>query len=215
MQTGIGGAPGGVTAIGSKWGRRRFAVSLGLVVLLCAGAVTRVAGGGTYPLAAGADDPVSTSQTWLARHDYRMLAQLRGPRTLNITAVRHGDMLHGDVQAMDAAELRQTGYYRFRLSSDGVVTTNTGASAASRWKPATRAQRSLVTDIADPQWLLAPFTTQGNLRRLGRSGDAEMYRGRAGDSLFTFEGRPVRVITERLGRTWTFEFEISDDAAAP
>lgn len=147
------------------------------------------------------------AQTWLATHDYRLITQLRGPRIINVTVVQNGDVAQGEVQTMDAAEERQVGYYRFRSRADRIVTTTSGTVATPDWQPASSSQRSLLREVTDPRWILAPLESPG-LRDYGRTGDAEMYRDSDGDSLFVIDGRPVRVVTHGPTGDWTRTFEI-------
>src|SRR4051812_11199748 len=79
---------------------RRGWVSAGLLLaLLSAITVTRLSGHlPDQSRTSTAADPASTSQAWLVAHDYRLLAQLDGVLTWNVTAVRHGDIVRGDVQ---------------------------------------------------------------------------------------------------------------------
>jgi hypothetical protein len=58
---------------------------------------------------------VSSSQAWLVAHDYRLLAALDGVRTRNVTAVRRGDIVRGEVQtmAMGATPIRVPGTHSY------------------------------------------------------------------------------------------------------
>lgn len=152
------------------------------------------------------DTALDDAQTWLATHDYRLIAQLRGPRIINVTVVRNGDVARGEVQMMDAAGESQVGYYRFRIRADRIVTTTSGPVASPDWQPATSSQGRFLSEVTDPRWILAPLESPG-LRDYGRTGDAEMYRDSDGDSLFMIDGRPVRVVTHRPTGDRTFGIE--------
>jgi hypothetical protein len=158
------------------------------------------------PPAPSAVDPVSSSQTWLATHDYRFIAELQGTHVRNVTVVRHGDIVRGDVLTMDAGE--QTGYHRFRIRAGDVETTTTGALAAAHWVRASPAQSILVNHVTDPRWMLAPFRFPAGLRDLGQSGDTEMCTTRSGDRLVTADGQPLRVITHDVRAAWSHTFQI-------
>jgi hypothetical protein len=190
------------------WSSRPGWIGAGLLVaLLSATAVARLTGHYTdQSPAPNTPDPIASSQTWLATNDYRMIAELQDSRTRNVTVVRHGDAVQGDVQTVRTGQ--QTGYYRFRLHGGRVETTTTGSLVVAHWTPATAAQEALVNHVTDPQWILAPFQRSGALRDLGQSGDAEMYRARGGETLFMLDGRPLQVVShpkEAVTRTFWIE----------
>ena len=186
--------PGPPAATLSVRRSRRGWVSAGLlVVLLSATAVARLSGHlADLPQTTTAAGQVSSSQAWLVAHDYRLVAAVDGVTTQNVTAIRRGDTVRGDVQTMAAGE--QTDYYRFRIRAGEVETATTGPLGTEHWLPASPAQATLVNSVTDPGQMLAPFQSPAGLRSLGRSGDTKVYANPRGDTLFTADGRPVQLV---------------------
>lgn len=175
--------------------------------VLIAVALAGVRGPGPVdPLGAGSEEEraILDSEAWLSTHDHRVVAQLRGPRIVNVTAVHRGAVVKGDVQTTEPAEMRQVDYYRFRVIAGRVETIGAGET---EWRSPTPSQRAFIADISDPRWILGPLATPG-LRDHGAVGDAEMYRDSEGDSLFMIDGRPARVVTHDKNGAWVRTFGI-------
>jgi hypothetical protein len=149
-------------------------VGLYVVVLGFAAVVRPGDGAPATPDEASAGVPVASSANWLADHDYRVMARLVGRhRTINLTVVRRGDVVRGDVQTLDAHGARHTDYYRFRIEGGRIVTATTDGSGSVGWQRATPSQSALLGDVADSDWALQTLRAS-SLRDLGSAGDAEM-----------------------------------------
>jgi hypothetical protein len=189
---------GGIALAAVRQPRLGWAGPVLLLVLLSATAVARLTGqlAEVRPDAPPAD-PIGASQAWLAAHDYRLIGQFTGADVTNVTMVRRGGVLRGEVQIMDAQQIRQTGYYRFRVRA-GLIETTTSPPGTSVWLAASPAQQDFLRDITDPRRMLAPFLS-GELSDAGRSGETTELRNARGDSLYLAEGHPVQVVTHTTG----------------
>lgn len=188
--------------------RRRGVLSvLLLVAVLLVAAVMRAFGWGGGNLALSHQSPVERSQTWLVRHDYTVMGQVQGFHTLNASAVHRGTWVGGDLQTMTADGERQIGYTRFRLAVVPDPSTGTGA-AAGVWSAATTVQRRLLDDLVQPRRVLERLGPADELVYAGHAGDAEVYTGRNGSTLYLIGDRPDRVVIHpvRGEQTQVFQF---------
>ena len=206
-------APAMEPSVGVAQARRlRGLISAALFVMLLIVAMILRAlgvGDGTPPSVPSAN-PIDRSLTWLAGHDYTVIAQVRGPNTFNADAVRRGLEVRGGMQTMAGLEDRQTGYHRFRLIT-GQAPSAGADLGSSTWLAATSAQKRLLAGLAQPGRVLAQLGAPERLRYAGRDGDAEIYRGRHGSALYVIGNQPALVVIPgaRAGEEQVYRYTLA------